>query len=264
MPPGPKVQEAVRAARAARQALDVGPVGPLPDILTVVEDAAGVPVAILSLPTGIAGAFGRRRDQPFIFLNGDASEALVRQRFTLAHEFGHYWLGHNPVVDKEEAIYSGKSLDEIQARYFAGELLLPKLAIESWLERSETKKIDLETVVRLAAAFGISAKTARVRLEITDHISKTQAQALDGQINAGEHSRLHDRLGLSEIYDRLAQSGEDLPRFPAVMHEYGFRAFELGFVDTRFLADALGKDPAWVDERAAELSIGPPEDEQDF
>lgn len=263
MPQGPKVREAIQAARAARQELDLGLTGPLPDILTVVEDWAEVPVAILSLPNGIAGAFGRRRNQPFIFLNGN--EPLVRQRFTLAHEFGHYRLGHLPVVDKTEAIF-GKTtnLDEIQARYFAGEFLLPKPALESWLERRLPESIDLEVVARLAAAFGVSAMTARVRLEICEQVAKGPACILDAAISAGEHSRLHRRLGLEDTFDRLAQAQGDLPRLPSIMQEYGFKALEQGFVEVERLADALGRDPAWVEEQMAELAIGPPEDELDF
>ena len=263
MPQGPKVREAIKAARTARQELDLGLTGPLPDILTVVEDWAEVPVAILSLPAGIAGAFGRRRSQPFIFLNG--TEPLVRQRFTLAHEFGHYRLGHLPVVDKTEAIF-GKTtnLDEIQARYFAGEFLLPKAAIESWLERNQPQSIDLEVVARLAAAFGVSAMTARVRLEICEQLTKKEALALDAAISSGEHSRLHRRLGLEDTFDRLAQAQEDLPRLPSIMQEYGFRALEQGFVEVERLADALGRNTAWVEKQMVELSITPPEDEPDF
>lgn len=265
MPQGPKVREAIRVARVARQELDLGLTGPLPDILTVVEDLAGIPVAVLELPSGIAGAFGRRREQPFIFLNG--GEPLVRQRFTLAHEFGHYRLGHSPVVDKTESIFGlAKNLDEIQAKYFAGELLLPKPALESWLERQQFGQIDLEVVVRLAAAFGVSAMTVRVRLEVCRQISKSQASALDAEIDVGAHLRLHRRLGLGpeETVDRLTQAQEDLPRLPSVMHEYGFKALELGFVDVERLADSLGRDAAWVEGRMAELSIEFPEDEPDF
>jgi Zn-dependent peptidase ImmA (M78 family) len=264
MAQGSKVREAIKAARAARQELDLGLTGPLPDTLTVVEDLAGIPVAILPLPNGIAGAFGRRRNQPFIFLNGN--EPLVRQRFTLAHEFGHYRLGHLPVVDKTEAIFFGKptNLDETQARYFAGEILLPKPALESWLERHQPESNDLEVVVRLAAAFGISAMTTRVRLEISEQISKSQATVLDASIAAGEHLRLHRRLGLQDTFDRLAQAQRDLPRFPSIMQEYGFKALEQGFVKVERLADALGRDTAWVEKQMAELSIGPPEDEPDF
>jgi Zn-dependent peptidase ImmA (M78 family) len=262
---GPKVREAIKTARTARQELDLGLTGPLPDLLTVVEDWATVPVAILVLPSGIAGAFGRRRDEPFIFLNGN--EPLVRQRFTLAHEFGHYKLGHLPVVDKTEAIFGGgqtTNLDEIQARYFAGEFLLPRPALESWIERQQLSSIDLEVVVRLAAAFGVSAMTARVRLEISEQISKNQAGVLDAAISAGEHLRLHRRLGLDDTVDRLAQSQADLPRLPSIMQEYGFRALEQGFVEVERLADALGRDPAWVEKQMAELSIALPEDEPDF
>ncbi len=264
MPDGLKVREAIQAARSARQELDLGLTGPLPDILTVVEDWAEVPVAILSLPDGIAGAFGRRRNQPFIFLNGN--QPLVRRRFTLAHEFGHYRLGHLPVVDKTEAIFGNKitNLDEIQASYFAGEFLLPKAALESWLERHRPESIDLEVVARLAAAFGVSAMTARVRLEICGQVAKSQARILDTAISAGEHSRLHRRLGLEDTYDRIAQGEGDLPRLPSIMQQYGFKALEQGFVEVERLADALGRKPAWVEEQMAALSIGPPEDELDY
>ena len=265
MPPGPKVREAIRVARATRQELDLGLTGPLPDILTVIEDLAGLPVAILSLPTGIAGAFGRRRKQPFIFLNG--AEPLVRQRFTLAHEFGHYRLGHSPVVDRTDSIFgSTNDLDEIQAKYFAGELLLPKPAVESWLDRHQPEQVDLEAIIRLASAFGVSAQTVRVRLEVCQRISKSQVSALDAEIAAGAHLRLQKRLGLGpeETADRLAQAQIDLPRLPPVMHEHGFRALELGFVDKERLADSLGRDVAWVERKMTELSIEPPEDELDF
>ncbi|MGD0272869.1 MAG: ImmA/IrrE family metallo-endopeptidase [Gaiellaceae bacterium] len=239
--------------------------GPLPDILTVIEDLAGVPVAILSLPDGIAGAFGRRRKESFIFLNG--AEPLVRQRFTLAHEFGHDRLGHSPVVDRTESIFGPtNNLDEIQAKYFAGELLLPKPAAESWLDREQPTQIDLEVIVRLASAFGVSAQTVRVRLEVCQRISKTQISVLDAEIAAGAHLRLQRRLGLGpeETSDRLAQARTHLPRLPSVMHEYGFRALELGFVDVERLADSLGRDVAWVERRMADLSIEFPEDEPDF
>ena len=265
MAPGSKVREAIRIARTARQELDLGLTGPLPDILTVVEDLARIPVAILSLPSGIAGAFGRRRRQPFIFLNGD--ERLVRQRFTLAHEFGHERLGHSSVVDRTESIFgSTTNLDETQAKYFAGEFLLPKRALESWLDRQQFEQIDLEVIVRLAAAFGVSAMTVRVRREICERITKSEASALDTEITAGAHLRLHGRLGLGpeEPIDRLAQAQDDLPRLPSAMHEYGFKALELGFVDIERLADSLGRDVAWVEGMMAELSIELTEDEPDF
>jgi len=46
-----------------------------------------VPVAILSLGNGVAGAYIVRRDHAFIFLNA------------FAHELGHQRLGHRVVVD---------------------------------------------------------------------------------------------------------------------------------------------------------------------
>src|SRR5436305_15253480 len=89
------VREAIAAARTARFELSLGLDQPVHDLLEVVEEAAGVPVAALALPEGVAGAYLVRRGQPFISLNG--SEWITRQRLTLAHELGHHRIHHRPV-----------------------------------------------------------------------------------------------------------------------------------------------------------------------
>src|SRR5262245_58875422 len=92
------VRPEVAAARLAREELGMGLADRCSDILAAIEDDAGVPVGVLALPEGFAGVMKRTRGRAFIFVNG--TEAVVRQRFTLAHEYGHYKLEHGTVFDR--------------------------------------------------------------------------------------------------------------------------------------------------------------------
>src|SRR4051794_14313051 len=113
------IAQAVAAARVAREELGLGLDQPVHDILRVVEETERIPVAVLSLGDGVAGAYLVRKGQPFIFLNGN--QPVTRQRFTLAHELGHHRLGHGAVVDGVNEV-EGKSKEplEKQANAFAG------------------------------------------------------------------------------------------------------------------------------------------------
>ena len=105
-------RKAIAEARLARQELGAGLEGPFANVLGVIEGPGGVPVTIDALPEGMAGALQIRRGQPFILVNGMDDPA--RQRFTLAHEFGHWRLGHGEVVDGQQAI-SGNTNDPDEA-----------------------------------------------------------------------------------------------------------------------------------------------------
>ncbi len=175
-----------------------------------------MPVTVLQLPARIAGMLRRKREGSFIFVNGlDSAE---RQRFTLGHEFGHHQLGHRSVVDRREDIF-GFSRDprEVEANAFAGEFLVPRRAIDNWLQRHELDPSSLETIVRLASFFGVSAQVVRIRLEINGRIKPTRARTLDERISGGEHLALRDDLGLDRFNDQLSEikANGKLPRLPA-------------------------------------------------
>jgi len=226
------LQSAVRAARAARNELGIGLEAPIPDLLNLVDTEAAVPVTVLELPEGIAGMLRRKREGSFIFING--TDAVERQRFTLAHEFGHHRLGHRSVVDRSEDIF-GFSRDprEVEANAFAGEFLVPRHALENWLERHEREPASLETVTRLACFFGVSAQMMRIRLQNARRIGKADARSLDERIKQREHLALRDELGLSRFNDQLAEirwSGR-LPRLPARTRRGVRAAFRAGLVD---------------------------------
>lgn len=258
---GPLVKAAIEAAQNERGRLGIGLNGPLPDILAIVEQWAGVPVIIAALPDGVAGAYQRRRGQAFILLNGN--DPVVRRRFTLAHEFGHATMGHRSAVDRVETMFGSKDPQEIQANYFAGEFLAPERAVSTWLELQERPELDLEAVVRLAAAFGISAESALVRLDIVSSLTPKKKRQLKEEIERGTHTRLASRLGIHPIADSLA--GENsLPRVPPAILANGLTAIGAGASTPERLAEALHTDPAAVRQMMAESGVDEPEDEPDF
>lgn len=85
--------------------------------------------------------------------------SALRDRFTIAHELGHYFLhseqGEGPIV----AYRSGSTRIEWEANWFAAALLMPRK------EFSESVNLGYN-IARLASQFGVSQEAAKVRKEV--------------------------------------------------------------------------------------------------
>lgn len=119
------------------------------DVLQADFDSMGMP--------DVSGVIIRRENEkPIIFINENQSER--RKVFTLAHELGHFLLGHkgkeNYRLDRQD--YSEKSEDETEANYFAASILMPrKRFVETYnLLKSERLTADY---------FGVSIAAVRAR-----------------------------------------------------------------------------------------------------
>jgi Zn-dependent peptidase ImmA (M78 family) len=257
-------KRAVEAARAARTRLGVGLDAPLPDVLRLIEDAGSIPVSVRPLGDGISGAYGRKNERGFIFIN--SNDSPVRRRFTLAHEYGHHSLGHDGVIDKTEDMF-GRRPQEVEANYFASEFLAPTQAVRNWFEARAIDEVTLATVVELAHFFGISPKAARIRIEESDlKLSPARRRELDEQIERDEHLHLRNLLGLTDLPDSL--SINSIPyghtRAPTFEFRRAARAFEVGLTKPERLAGYLGLGQDDLEARLAELGIRAPEpDEED-
>jgi Zn-dependent peptidase ImmA (M78 family) len=213
----------MRAARDARVEMGYGLDGPLPDLLDAVEGPGGAQVVVLDLGDDVAGACIQRPGLVLLFVNG--AQAAVRQRFTLAHEFGHRRLGHASVIDRPADVFGAHADEsEVAANYFAAEFLMPSDAVRRW---ASGRALHLDDVVRLAAAYGVSAKTARIRLETCGALrDRGLAARLDREIDdEGLHLPLAGYLGIPDLDDRLAAAAATMPRLPPAM-----RASPLGGV----------------------------------
>ncbi|MBX5441925.1 MAG: ImmA/IrrE family metallo-endopeptidase [Solirubrobacteraceae bacterium] len=243
----------------------MAPEQPLPDIVRVAEEAAGTAVAVLKLPSGVAGAYLVRRGVPFVFVN--AGEPVVRQRFTLAHEVGHHELGHEAVLDGAEEI-EGRSKDprEQQANLFAGVLLAPEEAMLAWLEDEGDPDITVPVLASLASWLGISGPAALVRLQQEDILQKpSQADRLKRELDRGAHLAAIKSYGIPQVEDELARvDAEGRPRLPAALRDKARAAYAAGLTDLDGLAGALRRPREEVERLVAECGISPPEPERDW
>lgn len=204
-----------KRAREARDALGLGQDGPIEDLLPVLEDLGGVHVVVLSLPDDVAGAYIRRPGLPLLFVCG--TDFAGRQRFTLAHEFGHLRMGHESVVDRDKEINGkNRSVNEMMANAFAAEFLVPKKTIQAWSRaQGRRHRITLEDVTTLACEYGVSTIMMRYRLDTCGVLRDERlAKQLDADIAAEEHRGIIERLGLRHPDDALEQIKAHLPRLP--------------------------------------------------
>ena len=244
-----------KRAREARAALGFTREGPLPDLLEAVEERGRAHAVVLELPEGVAGAYIAKPDCPLLFVNG--RQPLTRQRFTLAHEFGHHRMGHSTVID-EQAVISGYTHDpnEVCANAFAAEFLMPRDAITEWAQAHVRGAATLEDVVTLAYEYGVSAQAARYALETARVLTDSRrCVQLDEEIDSGLYLEVAPRLDLQPVHDELSDTQGRLPRIPAALRSSALGDLLAGTIDADGLAERLGRDPQVVQEMLTELGI---------
>ncbi|HET6548226.1 MAG TPA: ImmA/IrrE family metallo-endopeptidase [Solirubrobacter sp.] len=185
-----------KRAREARAALGLDPGAPLECLLSVVEER--FPVVVAALPDAVAGACC----WSVLWVNGN--QIARRQRFTLAHEFGHAWIGHDGALEPDtlETLYGRPTNPyEIQANAFAAEFLVPRAGIAERVRGEPT----LEDVVRIGAEYGVSAPVVVIRLKQLRLASPERLARLSREIDERLHSQLFEHLGLSRVDDGLAR-----------------------------------------------------------
>ncbi len=110
------------------------------------------------------------------YLNAEAktifvspSESQVRQRFTVAHELGHFILGHGSSdrlntewSDRYTPEQMGKERD---ANQFAAEVLMPPLALSVLIN-----KMGITDMVKLRKQLGVSSQSLYYRLKNLGYI----------------------------------------------------------------------------------------------
>ena len=205
-----------REANSARRDLGIGLESPTPDLLRLLEDEAGLHVFVVSLPEdGIDGAYQLDRGEPFVLINQEKHP--VRKRFTLAHEFGHHRMGHGAQLDSKIDLRDRRRT-EAEANRFAGAFLMPRPAIDDWFARRNDPDFSLETLVRLAVTFNVSAYVARYRLAAVKRLtSPTLMARFDKALSSGEHYELTRQLGLLRATDSIEAEGSRGGYVPASM-----------------------------------------------
>lgn len=203
------LMEAVRQGESmadqARRRLGLG-VQPLPDLSELLE-SAGVRTLVAQLPEGVEGVTLCSPDsRPFIVLA--AALGGVRQRFSLAHEYGHVLMdpSRGGMITRRD---NQKELREIRANAFAGAFLMPAAGVEEFMaglgkpRRRNTPVVMEETgfrtvrntepgwvsevqvfdVLQLAAYFQVSRESALFRLASLELIKPGDRENLQRQLS---------------------------------------------------------------------------------
>ena len=137
------------------------------DVIAIAK-AYGIEVYVAEFNNEISGAIRYNEDKNKFEIIVNKNNAWVRQRFTIAHELGHYFLHRDMLISSDihidtlyrtttemplEVKQQGKEVD-----YFAGALLMNKMVVE--------RLVGNNTIKEMADIFSVSGSAMTVRLEI--------------------------------------------------------------------------------------------------
>ena len=142
-----------------------------------IAKAEGIKVRYEPLDDELSGMIFIKDNQAIIGVN--AHHSPNRQRFTIAHELGHYFL-HTDILrqgahvdtvvtmlQRDQGTALGTMNIEIEANQFAAELLMPRHLIDDYLNTEglgSTAKSDDAVIESIAKAFKVSPTAMAIRL----------------------------------------------------------------------------------------------------
>jgi Zn-dependent peptidase ImmA (M78 family) len=130
----------------------------------------------------ISGFLFRDRDKSTAIIGVNSRHHANRQRFTIAHELGHFMLHTMDQVHvdrgfevrlRNDESSKGTDTDEKEANLFAAELLMPKAFLEKDLANIET--VDLmeeKTIKSLAEKYQVSTHAFAFRLAYLGYVQQ--------------------------------------------------------------------------------------------
>ncbi|MDQ0284455.1 ImmA/IrrE family metallo-endopeptidase [Rhodococcoides fascians] len=122
-----------------------------------------ISVQLAELDHSVSGFIVRENDGGPVEIYLNAGEADVRQRFTLAHELGHYVQRNGDtsamafVDERSDLASSGTDSQEVWANRFAAELLMPAAIVKKWWA-------DGRSPDQIRRKFGVSSAAIDFRL----------------------------------------------------------------------------------------------------
>lgn len=172
------------------------------NVSEVIRDYTDLKIATYSQALKLEIDITLRSDEAFIIeMNGkyilfvNEKKPKVNQKFSLAHELGHFILGHEVDSCKNQR-------EETEANIFAAQLLMPEHIIYELENRGEniTPKV-------LMACFGISKTAADIRIETLDKIRNFYKTGEEKEINDGIVHKFYDFI--IKAFPRRNRSKDD-------------------------------------------------------
>ena len=139
--------------------------------VTKCADLLGIDVQAAELEPEISGVFIKKENIPYIRYN--SHDMPVRQRFTIAHEIGHFLLHAKSTslfIDKSEKVMyrnmqssTGELLKEREANAFAAALLMPRRLVQEAVSELSDEEFE-NFVYSLSVKFKVSESAMGIRL----------------------------------------------------------------------------------------------------
>jgi Zn-dependent peptidase ImmA (M78 family) len=131
----------------------------------------------------------------YVVIGVNALHPAARQRFTLAHELGHYFLHQHDrlfvdrnfqAMRRDERSSKGVDVREIEANEFAAELLMPSRMLERDVDGAALDLVDDETIRALAERYRVSLQAMVFRLTNLGVLSAAGTAATESRPDSGE------------------------------------------------------------------------------
>lgn len=141
----------------------------------------GIKIVMKSMDNKVSGFILQENGKSLIAVN--SFHPAVRQRFTMAHELGHFLLKHKPngmIVDdndfpllwRDDKAAQGSNAHEREANLFASALLMPHDLLEKDLQHLRNVATHNDTFIKtLAKKYGVSPQALLLRLSRLSNFS---------------------------------------------------------------------------------------------
>lgn len=233
-------------ADAERRRLSIGD-GPALKLRELLEHEAGLRVFHVPLPSAVVGLYGFTDEAgPCVAIN--VRHPHVRQRWTLAHEFGHY-LTRLDRPETTRTTYARLPEQERFADGFASAFLMPRSGLERRvreLEREE-RRLTVADMVMLAEEYEVSLHALVLRLEVLRLVAP-------GAWDTLSHSGVNFKAASEALGVRSTPA--DANTFPRRFVFLVLAAYAEGLLTERELANLLDVDRLEARKVIAALTSG--------
>ena len=143
----------------------------MPIKMSTLARALGLNVRSATLAAGISGELRPDPERPGRFIiRVNRHDSPRRQRFTVAHELGHFLLHRDHIGNgiKDDVLYRSTLSDrrEAEANRIAADILMPNRLVQERIGRARAMQV-VDVVGYLAEQFDVSETAMKIRLGLS-------------------------------------------------------------------------------------------------
>lgn len=223
---------------------------PLGDLVTVIEQATGIDVAVLDAGPDEHGLTMRDPVRRTVFIGVARTRNPMRQRSTLAHELGHVLF--EDWADSDAGDWSDRDPAEIRADAFARHLLIPVEGLHDFIgQRPAVAEPGLSAVVQ---RFLVSPQLAAIALREAGYID----EATKREWMTLRTPQLAARFGWTDQYQAL-QASSGRRRAPQRLLARAIAGYVEGVLPAQAIATLRGISVEALMDEFGEAGVTPAE-----